>query len=237
MRAKTAVILFGVVIMHSITARAHDEQSSCEAPAAKSPAIESARADLKRKPKSTSVHMSLADKLIDIGCYDEAVRVLEEGEKLSPADQALQSRLRMARSFVGERDFVSKQPAVAAGSEAEFLRAQLRCKQFGDVQACDVALAGRPNEIAFWIAKGDALLKEKRARDAFLSFNRARLLASAAGTDVDLVARIAAAQTLLAEQSPPAIEKSKPVPATARVAEVPKLARTYSNVEPFTRSH
>jgi predicted Zn-dependent protease len=135
----------------------------------------------------------------------------------------------------------------SASGKAELLRAQLRCKQVGDVQACDQALAGAPNDAALWAAKGDALLKEKRSREALLTFNRAKQVNASfpQATEVDLTSRINAAQALLAAQSPPAIVRAGPTieatrttPPASVVQPAPvRVARTYSNIEPPGRSH
>jgi tetratricopeptide (TPR) repeat protein len=184
----------------------------------------------------------LADKLIGIGCYDEAVHILEDGSKLFPSDRSLQARLRTARSFVGEREYLDKQvDGTAAMTDAAFLRLQLRCKQIGDLQACDQALTAKPGDAAIWAAKGDALLKEKRSREALVAFNRAKQVAQ--GTDIDVTSRVNAALALLVAQNPPAIAPvSKP--ATVAVAQTPirtaavtPPAPRFSNIEPVTRSN
>lgn len=230
----------------------HDTTPSCGSAGAKQPSIDGARTELKHKPNSLSLRMRLADKLIDVGCYDEAVYVLEDGAMLYPADRDLQSRLKTARSFIGEREYLGKQPAANDGSEAAFLRAQLRCVQFGDLTACEQALANKPNDIALWVAKGDALLKEKRSRDAMLAFTRARQVNEAVDQvpEVDLISRINAAQALLAVQNPPSIAPLKSVlnrgsaptqtpPPTTNIApgSTQRFARAYSNLDPAGRSH
>src|SRR5215471_8215641 len=200
MNSRLLLGLFALICIPD--AWAHEGGPSCDSAAAKLPAIESARAELKQNSRSITVRTSLADQLIDIGCYDEAVHVLENGARLFPGDRNLATRLRTAKSFVGEREFLAKQNAVVPANTADSLRAQLRCKQFGDLQACEQALSGSPNDAALWIAKGDLLLKEKRSRDALVAFSRAKQLNA---PESDLSARIVAAQTLLGVQSPPAI--------------------------------
>jgi len=240
------VALLAVALLHG-SAWAHENALNCNSVAAKQPSIEGARAELQQKPKSVSVRMSLSDLLVGIGCYDEAVHVLEDGVKLYPSDRSLHTRLRTARSFIGEQQYLDKQPAVSGASNAAFLRAELRCKQIGDILACDEAVAMRPNDAALWAAKGDALLKDKRSEEALLAFTRAsQANASVApSAQVDVTARVSAAKALLAMQSPTVVEGKPASPVAVPVAQATvrtanaklQVARTYSNVEPASRSN
>jgi predicted Zn-dependent protease len=245
-----AASVAALAILSGDGAWSHENTLNCDPAAAKKPAIERARNDVKEKPKSIGARTDLTDLLVGVGCYDEAVHVLEDGLKLSPDDKTLQSHLRTARSFIGERKYLENLP-VSSGTtaRAESLRAQLRCKQVGDVQACDQAITASPNDAALWAAKGDALLKEKRSREALLTFNRAKQVSASfpQATDIDLTSRINAAQAMLAAQSPPAIapvmpttdapRKSVSAPTAAVAAAPVRVARTYSNLEPAGRSH
>jgi len=241
-------------VLFASAAWPHDHAHGCEAAASKEPALEAARAEVKQKPRASNLRAGLADRLIAIGCYDEAVIVLEEGLKFEPGDRGLQTRLRTARSFIGEREFLKQQPAPAAVvSEAVLVRLQVRCKTVADLQACEQALANKPNDAALWAAKGDALLKEKRAQEALAAFNRARQVSATFPQDApDLTARFNAAQAMLATQKPPSIAPSKapvrtavvtpatqpPPNAAVRVASAPApVTKRYSNIEPPSRSN
>jgi predicted Zn-dependent protease len=243
-RRKTAASSLLAVVAGSLslftagTAWAHETKLNCTAAAAAQPAIESARTELGQKPKNAALRSSFADNLIGIGCYDEAVHVLEDGLKLDPSDKKLETRLKTARSFIGEREYLDKQPAKSA-SGAEFLRFQLRCKQFGEVQACDQALGLEPNDATLWAAKGDALLKERRSQDALTAFNRAKQVSVTSGqvADLDIASRINTAQAMLAAQRPPSIVQAGTGTAPpVRTAARPQ-SRIYSNIEPAGRSN
>jgi hypothetical protein len=128
--------------------------------------------------------------------------------------------------------------ASAAPNDANFLRLQLRCKQVGDPLACDQAWSMRPDDVSLLVAKGDALLKDKRARDALLAFNRVKQANTTlpAAAQIDVAARITVAQEMLATTNPPAIAKSAPR-ATQTLAASVSAPRRYTNIEPVTRSN
>lgn len=251
MRANVYELVLGGLLaaFYAADAPAHDGARNCDVATSSQPSIQRARDELKQRPRAASARLALADLLIEASCYDDAVHVLEEGVELSPNDRALQTRLRAARSFIVEREYLQSHPVtkIDAG-EAELRRLLLRCNQIGDAQSCEDALAMRPNDIGLLTAKGDALLKDKRARDALIAFNRALQVNATLAPEarIDVTARIDAAQALLATQSPPSIAPARPSTAsnasavgepirTASLA--PQPARTYSNVQPPGQSH
>jgi len=226
----------------SASASAHDGAPTCDAAAANQPAFERARDDLKKNPRAVDTRVDLSDRLIDAGCYDEAVHLLEDGLKVTPNDRTLDTRLRTARSFVSEREYLNSHPVTKNDmGEAELRRFQLRCLQLGDAQACDQALSAKPDDISLMLAKGDALLKAERARDALMTFIRIRQANARLSADarVDVTERINTAQALLGALSPPTISQRPRVAASqpaaqqssARVAATPSVARTFSNIQ------
>src|SRR5688572_12854426 len=100
LRALAAVLC---VFAISGVARAHDhaKDGACAA-AADKPALTSAREALQRTPDALKVRLGLADLLIDAGCYEEAVHVLEDGTAMHARSDELQKRLRTARSLISE---------------------------------------------------------------------------------------------------------------------------------------
>lgn len=230
-------------------ASAHDGAPNCDPATAAQPAFERARAELRQSPRALDVRIELSDRLIDAGCYDDAVHVLEDGLKAMPNDRTLDARLRTARSFVSEREYLRSHPVTKSDmGEAELRRLQLRCRQLGDVQACDQALAARADDVALLLAKGDALLKAQRARDALMTFIRIRQANARLAPDarMDVTDRISAAQALVAAQSPPSIAptrtriaQSNPATAVNSTARVASAAptRTYSNLQPPGQSN
>lgn len=72
----------------------------------------------------------------------------------------------------------------------------LRCSKLADIEACDTALALKPDDPQILISKADALLKAKRPTDALEVYERARALAPG---DATLTQKIAAAESLSGE--------------------------------------
>jgi tetratricopeptide (TPR) repeat protein len=75
--------------------------------------------------------------------------------------------------------------------EARLSRNVLRCTRFGDVDACDQALAMKPDDVSVVIARGDALLKAQRPLEALDAYRRATALDPA---NADAAAKVSTAQ-------------------------------------------
>lgn len=116
--------------------------------------VTSATAALEREPDELSLRMRLADALVDQGCYQEAVSVLEAGQEGHPRDRALAGKLRDVRSLVTEQTYIEELTQAAEG--AKFQRNQLRCVRLADVQACDDALKFKPDDAQLLLAKSEA---------------------------------------------------------------------------------
>ena len=172
LRALTVVVC---MLVGASVARAHEQgkEGACAA-SAQQPAIASARESLQRTPDALKVRLGLADLLIDADCYDEAVHVLEDGTRIHAGNQELATRLRTARSFINERQFFDGLDK--AELEAKLSRHVLRCTRFGDVEACDQALAIKPDNVVVVIARGDALLQSQRPIEALDAYRRATTL-------------------------------------------------------------
>jgi tetratricopeptide (TPR) repeat protein len=130
-----------------------------------------ARALLEHNPSALNARLKLADVLIEQGCYQEAVSILEAGVTTYPHSTELQSRLRDARSLMSEQRYF-----VGLGNAEERAKRErnlLRCTQLADVSACDEALASSPDDPAVVIAKGDALLRANHPADGLLVYRRA----------------------------------------------------------------
>lgn len=181
-------------------ARAHEhaKPGACEA-AADKPAMVSAREALQRTPDALKARLGLADQLIDAGCYEEAVHVLEDGAALHARSEELQTRLRTARSLISERQFFDGLDKAELG--AKLSRNVLRCTRFADLEACDQALVMKPDDVAVATARGDALLKTQRTiercmsadGDAALAACQA-ILAKGAASEFELLRRIGVLQ-------------------------------------------
>jgi tetratricopeptide (TPR) repeat protein len=193
----------GVVILRALTAvlcmlagvgaaRAHEQakEGACAA-APQQPAIVKARESLQRTPDALKVRLGLADLLVEATCYEEAVHVLEDGVTIHARSEELQVRLRTARSLISERQFFDGLDQ--AELDAKLSRHVLRCMRFGDVDACDQALAIKPDNVAIVIARGDALLKSQRPLEALDAYRRATALDP---SNADVTTKLSAAQAL-----------------------------------------
>ena len=172
LRALAAVLCL-LAGMGSVRAHDHAKDGACAA-SARQPALVSARESLQRTPDALKVRLGLADLLIEAGCNEEAVHVLEDGVANHARSEELQTRLRTARSMIRERQFFDGLDK--AEVEAKLSRNILRCTRFGDVDACDQALAMKPDDVTLVIARGDALLKSQRPLEALDAYRRAALL-------------------------------------------------------------
>jgi tetratricopeptide (TPR) repeat protein len=152
--------------------------------------VTSAWAALRRSPNELEPQLTLADALIDQGCYKEAVPVLEAGLAQRPHSGELQSRLRAARSMLNEEHFF--EGLGNAQETAKLQHSVMRCTKLADVSACDDALHMKPDDPQLVIAKGDALAHGGRPADAILVYLHAGGLVPA---DEVLKSKLAAAES------------------------------------------
>jgi tetratricopeptide (TPR) repeat protein len=118
--------------------------------------------------------MRLADALVDQGCYQEAVDVLEAGQQAYPRNSELAGKLRDVRSLVTEQTYIEGLTQAAEGAKLQ--RNQLRCTRLADVTACDDALKSKPDDEQLLLAKGDALMQGNRPADAAAAYRHASQL-------------------------------------------------------------
>ena len=83
-------------------ALAHANSETVCATAGRQPEVIAASADLQRAPEVVTRRLHLADLLLNAGCLDEAIHVLEEGD---PRSADLQYRLTRARNMLRERRY------------------------------------------------------------------------------------------------------------------------------------
>jgi Flp pilus assembly protein TadD len=162
-----------------------------------SEAVTDATAALKHDPNELGPRMRLADALVDQGCYQEAVTVLEAGQQTHPRNSELSGKLRDVRSLVTEQTYIEGLTQAAEG--AKFQRNQLRCTRLADVTACDDALKFKPDDEQLLLAKGDALMQGDRLVDAVAAYQRASQLKP--GDDA-VKTKLAGAEALQASTSP-----------------------------------
>ena len=149
--------------------------TTCQA-AAERPAIAEARAALEANASDLRVRLKLADAWGDVGCFGDALQVLQGGEALNPGDKELQARLRVAKSLVSEQSYFDSMDR--ATKNATLSRASFRCAKLADVNSCDEALNMNPDDPELLIAKADALVQLNRPGEA-IGIYRGALPASA----------------------------------------------------------
>ena len=152
--------------------------------------LDAARTALGQDERALDPRLKFADALLAQGCYADAVHVLEEGEPLHPRNGPIQSRLRDARSMLGEQRYFDG--LGRAEESAKVQRNVLRCRQLGDLAACDEAVRAKPDDGSVVAAQADALSKANRPADALLVYRRALELAP---SDVSLQTRARDAET------------------------------------------
>jgi tetratricopeptide (TPR) repeat protein len=144
--------------------------STCP-PGAHSSALDAARGAMERDERALEPRLKFADALLAQGCYAEAVHVLEEGEAFHPRNGGIQSHLRDARSMLSEQRYFDGLDRAAETAKNE--RNLLRCRQLGDLAACDDALKVKPSDAGVVAAKADALVKASRVAEAIPVYRRA----------------------------------------------------------------
>jgi tetratricopeptide (TPR) repeat protein len=149
-----------------------------------------ARQAFEQAPKDLGALLKFSDALAADSCFDDAVHVLEDGEATHGRNAELQAHLREARSMLSEQHYFDSLDR--AGEAAKLSRNLLRCRKLADLQACDDALAQKPNDLEIMLAKGDALLQAKRPADAMRAYGQARQVANG---DTAVDEKLAAAES------------------------------------------
>jgi cytochrome c-type biogenesis protein CcmH/NrfG len=191
-----------------------------------SEAVTDATAALERDPNELGPRMRLADALVDQGCYQEAVDVLEAGQQAYPRNSELAGKLRDVRSLVTEQTYIEGLTQAAEGAKLQ--RNQLRCTRLADVTACDDALRSKPDDEQLLLAKGDALMQGNRLADAAAAYRHAAQLKP--GDDAAKT-KLAAAEALQASITQASEAASQVAAAdTAAGQKPPKRASTAGTV-------
>jgi predicted Zn-dependent protease len=180
--------------------------------------VADATAAVEREPDEIGPRMRLADALVDQGCYQEAVGVLEAVQESHPRNIELSAKLRDVRSLVTEQSYI--EGLTQAAEIAKLARNQLRCTRLADVSACEDALKSKPDDVQLLLAKGDALLQGNHPAEAVTAYQHASELKPG---DEAVKTKLAAAEALQANiPSTPA--KVPPVVAsnTAHPLKIPK---------------
>jgi tetratricopeptide (TPR) repeat protein len=150
-------------------------ESTCVNGGQQNPDIAAGKTALQRSPTQLGKRMELAKLLEKAGCYDEAVHLLEEGQKYNPFNPTLLFSLRRARNMVKEEHYL--EGIDQAEASARLNRKMERCTREREVAACDEVLSQQPNNTNILIAKGDALVEAHRPAEASKAYVRASELA------------------------------------------------------------
>jgi len=180
-------------------------------------AVTAAAAALERDPNELGPRLRLADALVDQGCYQEAVDVLEAGQQAFPRSRELSGKLRDVRSLVTEQTYIEGLTQAAEG--AKFQRNQLRCTRLADVAACDDALKFKPDDAQLLLAKGDALMQSNRPTDAATAYRHA---AQSKPSDEAIKTKLAAAESLAASTALSAASTSQVASANSAAGRRPQ---------------
>ena len=167
--AASLTLMAGVSLAHQAAGPA------CTGNARQQPDIVRARTTLERSPSALATRLNLASLLYKTECYDDAVHVLEDGEKYNPHNPYLQYYLERAHNMQkGEQYLESLDKAEGA---VRVPRNKLRCIRLDDLGACDAVLKEQPNNLEILLAKADALVKKNRIGDALAVYSLAAELA------------------------------------------------------------
>ena len=163
--------------------------------------ISDARLALEKQPEELAPRIRLADALVDQGCYEEAVAVLEGGQAMHPHSIELTGKLRDVRSMITEQTYI--QGLTQAEEAAKLQHNQLRCTKLGDLDACNAALRSTPDDVALLVAKADALMQDGHVTQAVDVYQHAAQLSPA---NESVKAKLSAAQAReSAAVAPPAV--------------------------------
>jgi Flp pilus assembly protein TadD len=212
-----------VIISHGAPAAAQADaharalaKASCQS-GKHSEAVADATAAVEREPDEIGPRMRLADALVDQGCYQEAVGVLEAVQESHPRNIELSAKLRDVRSLVTEQTYI--EGLTQAAEVAKLARNQLRCTRLADVSACEDALKSKPDDVQLLLAKGDALMQGNRPAEAVTAYQQ---LSQLKPGDEAVKTKLAAAEALQANISAPSKVPAVVASNTAHPLKIPK---------------
>jgi len=185
-----------------------------------SDAVADAKSATERSPDDLGPRMRLADALVDQGCYQEAVAILESAQEDFPRNSELSGKLRDVRSLVTEQTYI--EGLTQAAESAKFSRNLLRCTKLGDITACEDALHSKPDDVPLLLAKGDALMQANRIADAVTAYQHVSQLKP---NDEAVKGKLANAEALQANI------QAAPSPAAQPAGTAPTLAANSTTAE------
>jgi hypothetical protein len=185
-----------------------------------------AKTALDSNPNELRAHFALADAWSDAGCFSDAVQVLQRAESLHTGSKELETRLRVAKSLIGEEHFFDDLDR--ANADAKLKRDVFRCTSLADTAACAEAVAMRPSDVSLRSAQADALHRAQSAGTSTAD-------ASPPGATSPPAAAVTAANASTRAATRPAqrasnLKLARATPATAQ-------GRRYSNAPTESQSH
>ena len=137
-------------------------------------AVKACKKEIGISPDNINVRFAMCDALISLNRYEDAVVVLEDGLKRLPGNTALERKLALARSYVSERTFITRQnPDTKTNALAR--RNTIRCnalKGAAALDACSAALKDNPADPELYKARGNALLTMDRYVESILAYRK-----------------------------------------------------------------
>ena len=230
MKGRLAVVVCvgaGFIVSHAQPVAAQADiharavaRASCQS-GKHSDAVVDAKAAMEHNPDDLGPRMRLADTLVDQGCYQEALEILEAAQETFPRSGELTGKLRDVRSLVTEQTYI--EGLTQAAESAKVARSQFRCTKLSDAAACEDALRAKPDDVVLLTAKGDALMQANRPADAATAYRHATQLKP--GDDA-IKTKLTNAEALVAATQPPSPAIAPPVVAAnnapAKAAKPPK---------------
>ena len=229
-RLPALLLLLSAAAVH---AREAASPAECEQAATHAP-IADAKSAAAAAPGELRAQYRLADAWSEAGCFNSALQVLADASRQHPTDRELQTRLRVARSVVGEERFFDSLDR--ADDQARIKRNAFRCSSLQDVAACADIVRATPDDAQAFASQGDALSKAGRSAEALVSYRRAVALSP----DLPLADKIASLQAQTAGSAPAAGEAVSAVPRPrppVRMARATTDPPRFSNQEPESHSH
>jgi hypothetical protein len=159
-----AALLLLTLLASSRVALAASERT-CVNGGQQNPDIAAGKTVLQRSPTRLGKRMELANLLEKAGCYDEAVHLLEEGQKYTPFNPALLFSLRLARNLVREEHYREGMEQAEAGArlnrKLQALRSQRQSTQRQDAIARTESTVHkeRPTQVAAISAEAEAMVE------------------------------------------------------------------------------
>lgn len=215
------IACLGVLWLLSANCRAEPREIASPAEcqrAERQPPIAAVKAAQEQNPADLKGYFKLADAWSDAGCFREALHVLQGAQAANLASPELTTRLRVARSVLGEEQYFAT--LERADTEVQVRRAIFRCTSLLDVEACNQAVTSRPNDPDLLAAQRAARTRADRTETAMES---------------NVQAGAGAAVSRLPEGGVTAPAAPPPAPVIARV---PPHARVrYTNAAAGDQSH